>query len=280
MKLFPRVLLASALISSLSFSGLVNGVAIIINKEPITLYEVYKYAEHFKMTKKEALDLLVRQKLEDAEIKAQGIEADLFEVDNYIKKLAQNNGISEFDFLKMLKSQNIEIETYKNDLKSKIKRDKLYQNIVREKMQPITDKELEDFYNANKSEFEVATSFDVVAYHSSNEEDLKTIIKNPMATPQSVTLKTELLENEKLNPKLQSLLGRTKSGEFSQIIKLENSFLMFYLKEKQGVSYIDFEKAKSSIYSVLYQQQEQKVLSDYFEKAKSSASIEVLRNPS
>jgi len=54
-KLFPRILMASTLISSLSFAGMVNGTAVIINKEPITLYEVYKYSEHFKIAKKRKL---------------------------------------------------------------------------------------------------------------------------------------------------------------------------------------------------------------------------------
>lgn len=279
MKLFPRLLLATALVSSLGFSGLVNGVSIIINKEPITLYEIYKYSEHFKISKKEALELLIRQKLEDAEIKAQGITVDLFEVDSYIQNLAQKNGMSEFDFIKMLKSQNIDLETYKNDLKTKLKRDKLYQSITKEKIQPITEKDLEDFYNNNKAEFEVANSFEVLAYTSNSEDALKSILANPMLRPEGTNIQEQSLESEKLNPKLKSLLTQTKNGEFSPIINIENSFVMFFLKEKKGVSLVPFESAKNSIYGALYQQAEQKALSDYFEKLKSSANIEVLRNP-
>jgi parvulin-like peptidyl-prolyl isomerase len=278
-KLFPRVLLATALVSSLSFAGLVNGVAIIINKEPITLYEIYKYAEHFKMSKKDALDLLVRQKLEDAEIKNMDIRVDMFEVDNYIRSMAQQNGVSEFDFLKMVKAQNIEIEAYKEDLKTKLKRDKLYQQIIREKAQPVTDEAMEDFYNDNKAEFEVAKSFDVVAYTAASEDELKAISKNPMLRPANTNIQEQSLESEKLNPNIQSLLTQTKTGEFSPTLKMENGYVMFFVKAKNDISLVPFESAKKTIYNVLYQKAEQKALSDYFEKLKSSANIEVLRNP-
>ena len=54
---------------------------------------------------------------------------------------------------------------------------------------------------------------------------------------------------------------------------------MFYIEEKQGLSYIPFEQIKNNLYGIVYKQKEQATLDDYFEKLKSSANVVVLRNP-
>ena len=61
--------LCAALCTTSLSAATIEGVAIVINKEPITLYDVYKYSKRFNIEKKEALDILVRQKLEESEIK-------------------------------------------------------------------------------------------------------------------------------------------------------------------------------------------------------------------
>lgn len=279
MKLLSRLLVATAITSSISFAGLVNGVSVIINKEPITLYEIYKYSEHFKISKKEALDILVRQKLEDAEIKKMGIDADIFEVDAYIENLAKQNNMSEFDFLKMLKDQNVKIDEYKEDLKTKLKRDKLYKNIIQEKVGQIGEEDLKEFYNAHKEEFAIVNEFVGTIFASSDENALKAIQQNPMLRPEGVNIQDATLSGEQINNTFQVMLAQTPVGKYTPIQNVNNQFVMLFVKEKNGVSYIPFEKIKNNIYGVVYKQKEQKALEDYFEKLKSSANIQVLRNP-
>jgi hypothetical protein len=55
---------------------------------------------------------------------------------------------------------------------------------------------------------------------------------------------------------------------------------MFYIKEKKDLKQIPYEEVKNNIYRLLSKQQEDKVIKDYFEKLKSSASIKVVRSPS
>ena len=78
LKLLTFVTLGAMLSLSSANAALVDGVSIIINKEPITLYDIHKYATRFNLSKKEALDILVRQKLEDSEIKKLAISVDNF----------------------------------------------------------------------------------------------------------------------------------------------------------------------------------------------------------
>jgi hypothetical protein len=258
---------------------MVNGIAVIINKEPITLYEVYKYSEHFKIAKKEALDILVRQKLEDAEIKRQGIDADIFEVDSYIQNLAKQNGMSEFDFLKMLQAQKVDIDVYKKDLKTKLKRDKLYQRIIQEKVGRIDESEIKEFYEANKNQFSFANEYTLKEFKAQNENLLQSILQNPMLRPEGVSIEDKVLSPANLSHTNQALLAQTPEGKYSSITQENGVYMMYYVIKKEGISYIPFENVRNNIYGYLYKQKEQKAIEDHFEKLKSSANIQVLRNP-
>ena len=257
----------------------VDGISIIINKEPITLYDIHKYSTRFNLSKKDALDVLVRQKLEDSEIKKLGISADTFEVDQYIENLAISNSMSQFDFLNMLRSKNIDVSEYKEDLKSKLKRDKLYKKIVSTKMQQLGDSELNAYYAENQGEFSQASAFDVTLYSSADQQALQNISQNPMSAVSGVELQEMRFEAGKIDPKLALLLNKTAQGSFTTAVKAEQNFVMFFIKAKHNVQVVPFEDAKNYIYSKVAEGKEQKAIEEYFEKLKASANINVVRAP-
>jgi parvulin-like peptidyl-prolyl isomerase len=269
-----------SLFATFGFSGIISGVSIVINDEPITLYEIYKYSTKYKISKSKAIDLLVREKLENAQIKKLGITVDAFELDQYIEKIATKNGMSIYEFLNMLKSKGIDIDQYKKDLKQKMKRDKLYSSIYREKLKGVEESELKDFYDKNPNEFKIANSFDVVVYSAKNPEDLEAIKKNPMLKLENIKTEAKTLTSNELNNQLKSLLNMTKNGTFSRVVTLRGKPTMFYVKSRGDIQTIPFDAAKNGIYRMLSQQKEQKAIKDYFEKLKSSASIKVVRQPS
>lgn len=268
---------------SLAFSSLsaaiVDGVSLIINKEPITLYEIHKYATRFNLSKKEAMDVLVRQRLEDSEIKKMGISADSFEVDQYIENLAKSNGVSYKELLDLIRSKNIDIAEYKEDLKTKIKRDKLYQKIISSKMKQYSEDELKMYYTQNGHEFSKASAYDVTIYTSADPKVLQALAKNPMSTHPSVRLEEARFEADKTDPKLVQLLNQTAEGSFSTPLNSGQSATMFFVKKKYGFQSIPFDDAKNYIYAKLNEGKEQKAVEEYFEKLKSSATIQVVRAP-
>ncbi len=277
-KLLILVTSALTFFSSTANAAVVDGISIIINKEPITLYDIHKYSTRFNLSKKEALDVLVRQKLEDAEIKKLGISADNFEVDQYIENLATSNGMSQFQFLNMVRSKNVNIDDYKEDLKNKLKRDKLYKKILSSKTL-VSDGELQAYYDANLNEFSQASAFDVTVYTSADQKALEKISQNPMNAASGVTLNEARFEATKIDPKLALLLNKTAQGSFSNIVKSEQSFVMFFVKHKHNAQTVAFTDAKNYIYGKLSESKEQKGIEEYFEKLKSSANIQVVRAP-
>ncbi|NCB53839.1 MAG: peptidyl-prolyl cis-trans isomerase [Epsilonproteobacteria bacterium] len=264
---------------SIVTAATLDGVSVIINKEPITLFDVFKYSQRFQISKKEALDILVRQKLEDSEIKKQGISVDGFEVDQHIDKLAINNQMSTYDFLNMLRSKNIDTLEYKEEIKKKLQRDKLYQKIVRDKMKQLSDGELLAYYNENQNEFSQAASFDVSIYSSANQQSLTAIQNNPMSAMSDVELKDTTFEATKMDQNLAGLLNKTPVGKFSSVVKTDQGYVMFFVKNKHDVKAISFDNAKNYIYGKLADGKEKQSIDDYFEKLKSSANIQVVRAP-
>ncbi len=280
MKIFPRLLVSASICISLGFSGIITGVSVVINDEPITLYEVYKYSQKYKVSRKESLNILVRQKLENSQIKKLRINADTFEVDEYLENLANKNDMSQYEFLSMLKKKDIKIDQYKEEIKSKIKKDKLFQHIYRDKLKAVEEEDMRKFYEENPVEFKVANSFNISVYTARKAEDLKAIQNNPMLQPAGVKIENKLLNANALDNNLKGLLNGTKQGMFTQILSIQNTPTMFYIREKKDFAQIPYENVKKSIYRVISKQQEEKVVKDYFEKLKSSASITVVRSPS
>ena len=278
-KLLIFVTLSLTLFFSPLNASTVDGISLIINKEPITLYDIHKYATRFNLSKKEALDVLIRQKLEDSEIKKLGISADSFEVDQYIENLASSNGVSQYEFLNLIRSKNIDVAEYKEDLRSKLQRDKLYKKIISTKLQQVGDNELRAYYNDNLNEFSQASAFDVTIYSSADQQALQAIAQNPMSAVSGVELKEATFEAAKTDPKLTLLLNKTAQGSFSTMVKSDQNFVLFFVKKKHNVQNIAFEDAKNYISNRLAEGKEQKAIEEYFEKLKASANIQVVRAP-
>ncbi len=279
MKILLKISILFTFITTFSYAGLVNAISVIINNEPITLYEIYKYSNKFHISTKESLNILIRQKLEDAEIKRLHIAADDFEVEDYIKKLAIKNSISEFQFLQMLKDKGIKEEAYRKDLKKKIEQEKLYSTIFASKKIHITPKDTKSYYDNNKNQFVRAKDFDVIVYESLDRKSLEELKKNPMLSMPNIKTKQIKFRSGNMDKKLEDLLNQTKSGEFTPAFKMGDHYTMFYLKQKNGIETVPFDRVKNSIYSFLSSRKEKAAIDDYFEKIKSAANITVLRKP-
>ena len=279
MQYLSKIFISVALMTSVSLAGLVDAISVIINNQPITLYEVYKYAHQFKLSTRESLDLLIRKKLEEAEIKKFDITVSDFEINAYIKNLATKNGISEFQFYQMLRSKNINEANYKNDLRKKLEQEKLYKRIIHKKATKISLEDMQAYYAKNKSKFVATNSFDVVTYTSANKASLVAIQKNPMQNFQDVTSKNITFKSGTMNSKLEGLLNTTKANTFTSVFQTGSNYTMFYVKAKNGVKPIGFDKTKNYIYSLLSSQQDKATINDYFDKLKSVAKIKVIRRP-
>ncbi|MBN2964488.1 peptidyl-prolyl cis-trans isomerase [Sulfurospirillum sp. T05] len=272
-------LLAVVATCSLSYAGLVNAISVTVNSEPITLYEIHKAAGAKNISLREALDMLVQERLEDSQIKRLGISANAFEVQSRMEGIAAQNGISVTELTAFIASRNMGLEAYKKELERAIKQEKLYQRIFANAIAPIDGAEVRRYYEANPEEFLQANTFQVIRYEAPNAEALERVIASPMSVVSGVTIKEETLQAGSLDGRTHYYLNQTNEGEFTPIATGNQGVAMYLVSKKSGFESVPFERARGAIENHLEEKRRQEAINNYFEKLKASADIVVLRRP-
>jgi len=278
-KRFVKSLFIIVLFQFSLYAGLVDGVSVIVNDSPITLYEVKKFSVQNNIPIKKAIEALIREKLEANLIKRYNLSATDLDVSDEIEKISSNAGLSISDFENYLAKKGVNLETYKKDLAKKIAQRKLYKKIVSDKIKRATLQDLKEYYKKNINLYSIPQMVEVTEYDANDRQLLENLIKNPMLNVSGVTSKDIVLKTNKINPKLLYILQQTKEGSFSPILTLKNGFVSFYVKRKINVKPIPFEKVKNAIFAQIMNKREGDIIKSYFDKLVSEANIKVIREP-
>ena len=148
-----KVVWALAVGSSLVFGEMVDGLALVINNQPVTMGEIVTTAQRYKISNDEAVEMLIADKLQAAEVARQGISVDPFELDSAIEAFAQKNGMSTEQLKSTLASKMVDWDDYRNDYKTKLLRDKLTKKITSQSMSAIDDRELQKYFETHRDLF-------------------------------------------------------------------------------------------------------------------------------
>ncbi|WP_169941115.1 peptidyl-prolyl cis-trans isomerase [Campylobacter sp. RM15925] len=270
--------LAFLLSANFAFSQqLVNGLAAIVENEPITMYEVYKTSQILKTDEKSAINFLIKDRLEQAQIKALNIDASSFEINERMQKIAQENGVNLADLSSVLSRQGINYSDFKEDVAKSIKQEKLYQNIFKDAKVNVSEEGARAYFEQNPSQFVKFAEVKATRYISGQRELLESIQDSPLSVNPAV--KTEILElkSEQIPPQLRQIFEMTKDGSFTQIFQTPSGFEMFLVSSKSGVTMPRFEDVKNEVISSIYRLEEERVISEYFNKLRARANIKMLR---
>ncbi|MFL1705424.1 peptidyl-prolyl cis-trans isomerase [Campylobacter sp. MOP7] len=270
--------LAFLLSANFAFSQqLVNGLAAIVENEPITMYEVYKTSQILKTDEKSAINFLIKDRLEQAQIKALNIDASSFEINERMQKIAQENGVNLADLSSVLSRQGINYSDFKEDVAKSIKQEKLYQNIFKDAKVNVSEEGARAYFEQNPSQFVKFAEVKATRYISGQRELLESIQDSPLSVNPAV--KTEILElkSEQIPLQLRQIFEMTKDGSFTQIFQTPSGFEMFLVSSKSGVTMPRFEDVKNEVMSSIYRLEEERVISEYFNKLRARANIKMLR---
>ena len=260
---------------------MINGISAIVEDKIITLYEIKQTMKKTNTDKKTALELLIRKKLEDIEIKKRGIEVNDEEVFNEIKKLASLNHLSISEFYDLAREKNgLKSSELKEKIKEKLMHDKLYAQIAMSKMQEPGENELKEYFNLHKKEFSKPSFVDAIIYESDNQQLLLKKMQNPMFYSPNIKKQEQRIPLDKIPPQLAQLLLDTKENQFTQIIpKSPTEYMMFFITKKAKPSNVNFEDVKNQVLNAVMMEKRVNILDDYFAKLKDSAKIKVIRLP-
>lgn len=282
MNKFKRKLSVAMLCFGLSYlnAGLINGISALIENEPITLFEIYDVSEKLNINSRQALDILVRQKLEDAQIKILSIHATNYEINNRIEAIAKQNSMSLRQFKAVLKSQNINFENYEDEIARQLKQEKLYKRIFAQKISAPSENELRRYYEQNKEKLSVTKTFNVTRYTAKASYLLEEKKKSLMNVVNGVETTTEDVEQAGLDPKLAYMFNSMKTGTFTPILDDgQGNYLLFYLNSKSGQMMPNYESSKNIILRIYEEELRKEAISEYFDKLKAKANIKIIRYP-
>lgn len=262
------------------FARTINAIAMTVNGEPITVYEIDQLSKKAKISKEDAVNALIQEKIEEEEMQKEGIYASPEEVDQRIMMIAKQNGMTLSQFEQALKKEGKTLESLRHDLEKQIRKEKLYRKILSGKLQKPDDEALKKYYLAHKKEFTMPGKVKIQEYLSNDPRALQAIRMQPMMMLPNVKITPRTLDPQKSNPKLMQLLMQTPVKSFTPIVNLgKNQAAMFFVEYKGKPKVAPFAQVKQAIMMRMMKEQEQANLIAYFEKKKSAADIKVIRKP-
>lgn len=274
-----KITLLSFLFATLLSAELVNGVSAVVKGEAITLHDVKEEMRLSNTSATDARDILIRKKLEAAEIVERKISVNSTEVYEDIKKMAASNKMS-IDQLydKVRESNGLSSAEFKEKIKEKLLSQKLYSAIAYASMEAPDEDAMKEYYELHKEEFSRPKAFVVTLYSSSNEEALRKKMSTPVFSSSEVKVEERTLPYDTISPELAQLLEKTEPKSFTPIIMdQKGAYMSFYLKEMQKPSTNSYEEMKNQLSNLVMGEKREQVLSDYFARLRGNADIVMVR---
>jgi len=275
-------LLLMLLLAPLLFSDIIDGIAITVDAETITLYEIRQEQEISQQDVKQTVDQLIRQKLEQIEAKNRNITVSNQEVLDELKKMAQQNNMTLSQLYEAMSSvRHLTESQTKKKTKEKILKRKLFDAIAMSQMEEPTDEEVEQYYELHLDEYQVPRSIDTIVYSSQSQEALQKKISNPMMYIPEVKTENTTLIAAKINPRLTQLLIKTKNDSFTPIIPQMGStgHMSFYVLKKNDINTPPLELIRPQVENKIMEDAREHILNEHFQRMRVNANIKILRLP-
>ncbi len=274
-----KYFLILAIVQISLFAKTVGAVALTVNSNPITIYEIQKLSRQKHISKEDAVNSLIQEKIEEEEIQKLGIYATPDEINKRVEEIAKQNRMNKEEFQKALQKEGKNLQSLQKDIENIIKKEKLYQIILEGKMKKPTPEQMKAFYEKHKNEFTIAGKIKIQEYTAKDPQALQAIQMRPMLMLPNVKITTKTLDPNKTNPRLIQFLLQTPLRKFTPIVNLGEYSAMFFILKKEAPITASYEQVKQNIFMRLMKEQEQANLISYFEKKKSEANIKVIRKP-
>lgn len=255
----------------------VGGLVATVDNEPITTYELNSVMNKTKLNKDEALNLLIRDKLELAQVKKLNITVSEFEIDQKIAQLAAANNMSVNSFKSVVKSRGTSDEQLREDMQISIKKEKLYASILNAPNQNITPQNARRFYENNAGMFLRFDSISLIRYISNDNEALNLQAKDYKADIKGVKKEHLNLSSSKIAPNLVYIFNNTQNGEFTPILESPVGLERFYIISKNGSVLPPFEAVEQAVVNAMIEQEREAAMMDYFNKLKAKANIKYIQ---
>lgn len=266
-----KILLSFAFFASLASANTINAIAVVVDKEPITNYDIEQTMKALKIPKNQALGILINEKMELSQMKQFGIYTSELELDDAINKMLTQNKTSLENFKASLKAKGQNYEQFRANFKKDLEKRKLYEKIANTTKTDFSDEGAKKFFEQNKEKFTLFTQINVKIYRSSNPQNLDTLraTKKTMLKPLNATLTPN-----NADPRLLGLLSSLPIGGFSPVLNSKNGYELYQVENKNGAQTPEYNQVKNEVLNAYVSDQRQNYIQDYFDKLRSKINIE------
>lgn len=253
---------------------IVDRIVAVVNDEVITLIELNNtlkpYMEKIRSlgylpekeqellfkVRKDMLDRLVNQKIEDQEIKRSKVEISEEQIDKTIERIKETNYLTDEQLRAALAKDGFTMEEYRRKIKDQILRERLVNLKVKSKI-VITKEDIKAYYEKHikeyggKQKYHLRNIIMKVPLFSDSEKKLETKVKmdeileklkagesfEALAAKHSESPAASdggdlgEFEFDTLSPQLQKAIEKIKPGEFTPVLDTDQGYQIFFLED-------------------------------------------------
>ena len=273
--LMKKLLLLSLLIfATLTEARIYNGVAIVVNGEPITVAEISAVRKQLGVSRKDAEDMLIRNRLQKSAMKSIKVSED--EVDKRVELIAKQNNISLKKMQKVLKHQGQNWNKFRDQIKISIQKQKFFKTKIAKTIQRPSDDELQIFYRNHRDLFQMPSSVKVIEYSASTAGRIQALLHNRTKVA-GVKKRKITFKGADVTPQLLTMISQTKVGEFTPAFNNGSAYITYKVLHKGKGTTKPFKDVKNAVLSAWGKEQQGTAIDAYFKKMRSGADIEVIR---
>ncbi|RDU72327.1 peptidyl-prolyl cis-trans isomerase [Helicobacter aurati] len=259
--------------------NIVDGIALFVNGEPITLYAISQAEKMLNTDKLRATDFLIMEELRKEEIKRLKIEVTDAQIDSQINQIAEQNNMNLNQFYAAVVKEGMSLSEYR----AKLKEQMLMQDLMRKILFSSNigqEDELRKYYNEHSEEFLIPKRVQSIKFVSKDKQSLESFIRSGLSSPlpSNIAKGEEELELESLPHQIADVFLTTSQNTFTPVLESgEGSYVAFFVKNKLDITHVDFEKAKGYIVQKLMMTNQEKILAEYFERVRTRSKIVFIR---
>ena len=274
---------------------IVDRIVAVVNDEVITLIELNNtlkpYTEKIRSlgylpekeqellfkVRKDMLDRLINQKIEDQEITRSKVEISEEQIDKTIERIKETNYLTDEQLRAALAKDGLTMEEYRNKIKDQILRERLVNLKVKSKI-VITKEDIKAYYEKHIEEYGGKQKYHLrniimnVPLFSDSEKKLEIkarmdeILEKLKAGESFEALAAKYTESpaasdggdlgefefDSLSPQLQKAIEKIKSGEFTPVLDTDQGYQIFFIEEILNTPGKTLEEMSPEIERILF----------------------------
>jgi peptidyl-prolyl cis-trans isomerase SurA len=267
------LLLGCITLFSFAQAKMVDAIALVVEGEPVTTAEIRALQTQMSVSKQEATNLLIQDRLQQSAMKNIAISEEA--IDERISGIAAQNNLTVPKMQKILKGEGTPWSKYRKNVRDAMKKEKFYQENVVNSIPEPTEDELRLYYNNHREQFIAPKEVNLIEYSASTEQKMKDFLQTK--NTKNIKSKSVTKSVKSLNPALLGAILGTQDGSFTRPFNAGDRYISYKVLSKTGQVTMPFESALGAVTARWKQQQQTKALKDYFEKLKTNADIEYIR---